>query len=258
MSGSALIGYTGFVGGTLHRTAAFDTLINSKNAGELRGRNFDLVVCAGVSAVKWLANKEPEEDCARIASLTDVLGTISAKEFVLISTIDVYPDPSAPVDEDLIIDPSTNHAYGRHRLELERWAVKHFATTRVVRLPALFGAGLKKNVLFDLLNGNMTAAINPATSFQWYPLRRLASDLDRVREANIRLINLFPEPIWTSDIVQAFFHDTIVGPEKTPAPCYGVRTKHSKLFGGPPGYVSDRITILGEVADFVAQERRRR
>ncbi len=66
MSRSALVGYTGFVGGTLHRARSFDVLINSKNADDLRGGDFDLVIHAGVPAVKWIANKDPAADRAAI------------------------------------------------------------------------------------------------------------------------------------------------------------------------------------------------
>jgi putative DNA primase/helicase len=47
-----------------------------------------------------------------------------------------------------------------------------------------------------------------------------------------------------------------VGPKMTPAPAYGLRTKYSRVFGGPPGYMLDRMTILGELAAFIAQERK--
>jgi hypothetical protein len=256
MSGSALIGYTGFVGSTLRMAQSFDTLINSKNKSALRGSSFDLVVCAGVPAMKWLANMEPERDRAAIADLIDVLATIQAKEFVLISTIDVYPDTNAVADEGTFIDPSTNHPYGRHRLELERWTVDRFPNTRIVRLPALFGEGFKKNVLFDLLRGNLTDSINPASVYQWYPLRRLHSDIERVRAHEIRIMNLFPEPIRTSDIVGAFFPDAKVGLEIEPAPSYRLRTTYSELFDGPPGYLIERIVVLGELAAFIAKDRR--
>jgi hypothetical protein len=255
MNGSALIGFTGFVGSTLHRAQSFDTLISSKNTGDLRGGSFDLVVCAGVPALKWLANKEPETDRAAIAGLTDVLATIEAKEFILVSTIDVYPDTDATVDEYASINPSINHPYGKHRLELEHWVADRFPNTRVVRLPALFGEGLKKNVIFDLLRGNLTDSVNPASVFQWYPLRRLHSDIERVRVHDIRLINLFPEPIRTSDILDAFFPGAKVGPEAKAPPSYRLRTAYSDLFKGPPGYLIERITVLGELAAFIAKER---
>ena len=45
----ALIGYTGFVGGNLHRQHAFDALFNSKNIEEIRGRSFARIVHASSS-----------------------------------------------------------------------------------------------------------------------------------------------------------------------------------------------------------------
>jgi hypothetical protein len=257
MSGSALIGFTGFVGGTLHRAGGFDLLINSKNTNDLRGRSFELVVCAGVPAAKWLANAQPENDRDTIASIRDALDTTEIKELILISTIDVYCDPSASCDESDVIDASRNHPYGRHRLELERWLADRFHKTRIIRLPALFGDGLKKNVIFDLLHGNQMEKINPLSIYQWYPLRRLASDIERIRACDIDLINLFPEPIQTSEILDAFFPGAKVGPEATPAPAYGLRTRYCEIFGGPPGYMLDRKTVLGELAGYIEQERKR-
>jgi hypothetical protein len=257
MSGSALIGFTGFVGGTLRRAKEFDLLINSKNTNDISGKSFDLVVCAGVPAAKWLANAQPEGDRNAIASIRDALDTTEIKELILISTIDVYCDPGASCDEDDVIDASRNHPYGRHRFELERWAANRFRKTRIIRLPALFGDGLKKNVIFDLLHGNQTEKINPLSVYQWYPLRRLASDIERIRACDIDLINLFPEPIQTAEILDAFFPGANVGPKTTPAPAYGLRTKYAEIFGGPRGYMLDRITVLGELAGFIAHERKR-
>src|SRR5215469_14786624 len=101
---TGLIGHTGYVGGTLARSVCRAAMYNSKNIDSIRGRSFDLLVCAGVSAVKWLANKDPEADRAGIARLTDALAEVQAREFVLVSTIDVYPDPSSTLDEAAAID----------------------------------------------------------------------------------------------------------------------------------------------------------
>lgn len=258
MTSSALVGYTGFVGGTLLKARPFDVLINSRNSGELRNRDFDFVVHAGVPAVKWLANREPAADRAAIESIRDALATVRIRELIFISTIDVYPDPAARADEQAAIDPAGNHPYGRHRFELEQWVRGHFPNAYIVRLPALFGEGLKKNAIFDLLNDNQVDRINPASRFQWYPLRRLHADIETVRASGIRLINLFPEPIRTSDILEAFFPDAAVGPAVEPAPAYDLRTRHADLFGGPAGYQLDRATVMEELASFIAQERSKR
>lgn len=255
MARSALVGYTGFVGGTLHRARSFDLLINSTNATELRNGRFELLVHAGVPAVKWIANKDPAADRAAINAVRDVLATIEVRELVFISTIDVYPDPAAPLDEDAAIEAASNHAYGRHRFELEQWVSEHFANVRIVRLPALFGEGLKKNVVFDLLHQNQVGNINPASRFQWYPLARLNADIEKVRTHGLRLVNFFPEPIRTSEIVDRFFPGAPTATVSEPAPAYGLRTKYSHMFDGPPGYMLDRAAVLGELASFIAHQR---
>src|SRR5947209_7236332 len=108
---SALIGHTGFVGGTLLRQYPFDDLYRSTNIGVIRGRSYDLVVCAGAPAAKWLANREPENDRACLAKLQDCLGQCQARRVVLISTVDVFADPRG-VDEATPVDPAHTQPYG--------------------------------------------------------------------------------------------------------------------------------------------------
>ena len=146
----ALIGYTGFVGGNLVRQMDFDDLYNSKNISQIQNKSYDIIICAGVRAEKYLANKYPEQDLSQIQSLIDFLDTVNCAHFVLISTIDVYNDP-AGVDEDTQIDESTLHAYGKNRLHMEKWAAQKFQKHTIIRLPALFGKGLKKNFIYDCM-----------------------------------------------------------------------------------------------------------
>jgi hypothetical protein len=255
MSRTGLIGHTGFVGGTLLKAASWDACYNSANIAEIRGQSFDLLVCAGVSAVKWLANKEPDKDRAGIARLTDALGDAKARTLILISTIDVYPNPAAGGDEDTVIDPAVNHAYGRHRLELEHWAAERFKTLHVVRLPALFGDGLRKNAIYDLLHDNMVGSINPAGLFQWYPLARLWQDIGTARAHGLGLVNLFPEPVRMSRIIDAFFPGAPVGAEILPGPTYDVQTRHGHLFGGGDRYIMAADAVLAAMATFIASQR---
>jgi dTDP-4-dehydrorhamnose reductase len=251
----ALIGHTGFVGSNLHRAGGFDQMFNSTNYRDMAGQRFDEVVCAGVAAAKWIANSAPEADRAGIAALTDVLSQAEIRRFVLISTIDVYPDPSMAVNEDFDPDGHPNHAYGTNRLALEKWIAARHADHLIVRLPALFGPGLKKNALFDLLHHNSVEKINPAARFQFYPVTHLARDIATAAAAGLRLVNLFTEPVAMSSIIERHFPAARVGPAATPAPNYRLTTRHGRYFGGDHQYILSSDAVLASVAGFVDEER---
>ncbi|MDR6128207.1 hypothetical protein QE361_002584 [Sphingomonas sp. SORGH_AS802] len=146
----ALIGYTGFVGGCLREQRSFDQYVNRSNIDALAGASFDTVVCAAAPGSMFEANRDPERDELHIRSLAGQLSRISAKRFVLISTIAVLEKFSANSEQEARYE--TELAYGRNRRALEVAMADHFSETLIVRLPALFGPGLKKNFLFDILN----------------------------------------------------------------------------------------------------------
>ena len=81
----ALIGYTRFVGSNLLRQQHFDDCYNSANIDTIDGKSFNMVVCAGVPAEKWIANREPIKDRQNIQQLTRHMQTIEADKFVLIN-----------------------------------------------------------------------------------------------------------------------------------------------------------------------------
>src|ERR1044071_4968884 len=85
---SALIGYTGFVGGNLLKQGTFEGRYNSKNVESIAGQTYDLVVVAGTTAEKWKANRNPEADGKAIGRLTTALEQVNAARVVLISTVD--------------------------------------------------------------------------------------------------------------------------------------------------------------------------
>lgn len=250
MTMNCLIGYTGFVGGNLAAQRKYDVLINSKNFHTLENREFDRIVCAGVPAVKWKANKEPEADLAHINELVDVLKTVKAKKFILISTIDVYSVNSG-VDEDFDCHNPAHHAYGRHRLYFEDFCRKQFPDLLVVRLPGLFGTGIKKNVIFDLLNDNCLEMINPASSFQYYYLKNLSDDIERAEHAGLQLVNLFNEPVKTQTILDRFFPGKVVGSKASPVGAYDMRTKYASLRGRSGGYLYSAEEVLDQMKEFI-------
>ena len=146
----ALIGYTGFVGSNLLSQYDFTDCYNSKNIQDIHGKDYDLCICAGVRAPKWIANEQPIKDLNDIQDLMYHLSQADIKTMVLISTVDVYPDRE-DVDENTVIDESRLVPYGFNRRLLEKWVEQTYPEYLIVRLPGLLGQGIKKNFIRDIL-----------------------------------------------------------------------------------------------------------
>lgn len=253
---NALIGHTGFVGSNLLAQQPFGATFNSSNIASIRGRGFDHVICAGVSAVKWWANKNADEDRRRIEALIADLDTITADRFTLISTIDVYATPLGVTEADAPVLEGL-HAYGLNRAMLERHIAARFPVHHIIRLPGLFGDGLKKNAIFDMMHTNMLDAINPASAFQWYPLDRLSADIATAAGAGLAMLNVATEPLATGTIRDRFFPGLAIGTTAGGIARYDMRSDHAALFNGRDGYLLDADAVLDALGDFIARARPR-
>jgi nucleoside-diphosphate-sugar epimerase len=247
----ALIGHTGFVGSNLARQSLFDAAFSSRNIGDLKGRHFERIVCAGIPAVKWLANQQPAADRDNIGRLTDTLEHATADCFVLISTIDIYPKPIGVDETDTPGAADVVEAYGRHRLEFENFVSRRFPRSHLVRLPALFGPGLKKNAIYDLMHDNRLEWIHPDSSFQWYPVTRLTEDLALIEKSGLRVVNIATEPLATRDIQQRFFPGKKLGGMTDNVVHYDVRTRHGRLWERSDEYCMSRTDVLAAMADYL-------
>lgn len=248
---TALIGYTGFIGGTLLKQTSFDDLYNSSNIADIRGKDYELIVCAGAPAVKWRANQEPASDWANLQSLIQNLTNVSAKSILLISTVDVYPNPEV-VDESSPIDSSMAEPYGKHRYQLECFAREKFSRCSVVRLPGLFGEGLKKNFIYDLMHSNCLHLTNAASRFQFYDLSCLWADLQAVLHHNLPTVNFGTEPVSARNVaVRCFGIDFINTTEKPPVR-YDMRTKYAALFDATGNYIYSAEETFERISSFVA------
>lgn len=206
----AILGYTGFVGSSIRESLDPSTteLFNSTNLGNIRGGTYKTVYCACVPAVKWVANANPDKDNAAILEILDVVKSIVCEKFVLISTIDVH-NPSVQSQTELCERPA-DEAYGRNRYFVEQQLRSKFGMSlTIIRLPALFGIGLKKNIIYDLVNDHGIDSLNSNTCFQWYSMSWLHEDIEHAIQAEVPVLNLYPEPIETMEILQKFFPDKI-------------------------------------------------
>lgn len=144
-----LVGSTGFVGGNLLASHAFAAVCHSTDIAAQFASEPDLCVYAGVPAAMFLANADPAADLAVMRGARENLRRIAPKAVVLISSIAVYADSRGKTEDDDPDGPGLA-AYGRNRLQLERWVREDFPGALIVRLPALYGRGLRKNFLYDL------------------------------------------------------------------------------------------------------------
>lgn len=251
---TALVGWSGFVGGNLLAQARFDDRYRREDVEGIADQDYGLVVCAGLPAEKWRINQDPATDLANLERLEAALGRARIHHLVVISTVDVYPDPSG-VDESTPIDESRLQPYGLHRRMFERWALERFDTT-VVRLPGLFGTGLKKNAIFDLIHANRLDLLHADSSFQFYPLERLWTDIGIVLEHGIPVANLATEPVTVAEVGEAILGRPFDGRPTDRSPvAYDMRTTHAAAFGREGSYLLTRLECLEGIRAFAQAAR---
>jgi nucleoside-diphosphate-sugar epimerase len=244
----AIIGHSGFVGGTLYNQVdARAEGYNSQNIEEVRGRRFDMVVCAGAPGAKWKANREPATDLASIGRLVESLCELQADRFVLISTVDVYPR-AWQVDEASAVDEYALEPYGRHRYQLEQSVRAIFPNAVIVRLPGLFGKGLKKNFIYDLMNGNALNLTHYRSTFQFYDMSNLWTDIGRAMAADQPLMNFATEPVIAADVALRCFGIEFRNETEKPAVHYDMRTRFASTLGASGPYLYSATDSLARIA----------
>lgn len=146
-----LVGNTGFVGSNIAAHHAFSSMFHSTDITDAYGKKPDLLVYAGVPAAMFIANRYPQKDLEMIRNAMYNIEKIMPQKVVLISTVAVYGDPVC-VDENTAIDEAGLSTYGANRRRLEIFVEENYADHLIIRLPALFGTGLKKNFIYDLIH----------------------------------------------------------------------------------------------------------
>jgi nucleoside-diphosphate-sugar epimerase len=155
-----ILGGKGFVGSAFARFCQVNNkdhvVIDRKNYDSYKGRSCDIFINANGNSSKVLATKDPMEDFdATVQSTRKSLLDFQFKKYILISSGDVYPDymSSEKTKEDSEIDVTRESTYGFHKYLTEE-CVRHGSSDwLVVRLGGMVGIGLKKNPIFDIING---------------------------------------------------------------------------------------------------------
>ena len=240
----SIIGSTGLIGKHINNLFPVDKKYNSKNIIDFKSTEHDLVFCCAPSSVKWLANKNPAQDLNSVSRLISNIHGAKIKKIYLFSTIDIYGNILGQ-NEDSKIDIKQTSAYGRNRYLLETYLCENFDTT-TIRLPALFGEGLKKNVIFDLENDNQVEKISLNTTFQWFYLPRLADIVNFTIERDIRVLNVATEPIKTVEIVEKHFPEL----KNRCLGQYNVRYDFKTNYN-ETGYLYDKETVMNDLEEYL-------
>jgi hypothetical protein len=251
-----LIGNTGLIGTTLKDSVRFDLEYNSKNLHEITqtyiNPDDNTLYLSCLSATKWVINQNPSSDFDNIMNIIKTLEQREYKNIILYSTIDVYSNSPKESNEDH--QPSINSFnYGNNRYLFEILVKDRlkYDNLLIIRLPALFGQHIKKNIVYDLINKNQIDQINYNSKFQWYNLDNLSSDTDKhlktliKSENSFSLINIFPEPIETSEILKIFnVEKSKVNTQSDPVE-YNFKTKTTKT-----GYTHTKEETLVALKNF--------
>ncbi len=246
-----LIGDSGLIGGVLKEKIKFDFFFNSKNISDFDNFKFNNseLYLSCLPATKWMVNKNPNVDFENLYKIVKIISKNKYKKIILISTIDVYNDSKLSSDEDSkILIEKLSYGTNRFMFEILVENFVEYEKLYIFRLPALFGKGIKKNILFDLLNNNNIEMINYYSTFQWYNLKNLADDIFNYTEKypNEKRFNLFTEPIETSNILEYFpkYKNKFIK-DKTKIE-YNFKTKFSKN-----GYINSKENVLKEIKLFI-------
>jgi nucleoside-diphosphate-sugar epimerase len=168
-----ILGGNGFVGSGfvsyLRAQGMSVTVIDRANYNQLIGTEIEILINANGNSKKFLAKDEPKaEFLASVTTVRNSLVDFKFKKYVFLSTSDVYPDCSK-LDltcEESVLNVAEQSPYGFHK-HLAELCVQHCAKNwLIVRQGGFVGHGMKKNAVFDVLNGEKIW-VHPDSRFQF-------------------------------------------------------------------------------------------
>lgn len=140
-----VIGCDGFVGSALCRTISKTQhkliKINRENFNDFVDTTFDILINSATPSKKYWALNNPLKDFHATVGLTaDIVYNWHYDKLIHISTV------SAKCQLD--------HPYGIHKYLAEQLVLHNNPHNLVIRLGNLFGQGLTKGIIYDMLHGN--------------------------------------------------------------------------------------------------------
>ena len=89
--------------------------------------------------------------------------------------------------------------------------------------------------------------------FQYYNLKYLYNDIQKVIENNIRVMNIATQPIEIGTLHKVLTGSEFVNKVAVKPPYYDFKTKHSQVFGGKDGYIQTAELVYNDIKEFVGE-----
>lgn len=175
-----ILGGRGFVGSAFARVCQAQgrpyAILDRQNYAQSVGQACDIFINANGNSKKFMAQQDPlGEFDASVRSVRASLVDFKYRCYVYLSSCDVYPDCSTPATtaEDQSIEITQQSPYGFHKYLAEQ-CVRHAARPwLIVRFGGFVGPGLKKNPIYDILNGG-PLWLDPESELQYMHTNRAA------------------------------------------------------------------------------------
>ena len=172
----------------------------------------------------------------------------------MLSTIEVYNDTSR-CDESTKIDPTSLKPYGKHRYMLEAFVRNNFDNHTIIRMPNLYGPGLKKNFVYDLIHNNRLDLTHKDSQLQWYNLVHIWRDISLALANNLATLNLAVEPIVVKELAKYTLDRDFTNVTEAPPKKYNMKTKYASLFDSHIPYLYSKTNSLQELKDFILAQK---
>jgi hypothetical protein len=236
----ALIGFGTPLGSYLAQRRTFADCYTYKQASK------GIAACSEAVIVAPAGNSLGGKSLGALAHALVAALKKGAGRIVLLSSIDVYSCKGLPLDETAKPAGSPGNTW----LPLfESEILACCLPANVLRIPDVFGLAPSRGSTGSLLIGD-ASKINRVAIHQWYPARRLESDIAIAREVGAPIVNLVSEPLPMNAVLKQFFPGQF-GQVRTPAPYSRIRTRYAGPLGGSGGYIMSAAEVLEEIGRYL-------
>lgn len=218
-----ILGGGGFVGSAVTRAAAVHgweaTAAGKKDLADLTGTDWDVIINANGNSKKYISDQDPKRDFdLSVQSVAHSLHDFSCRQYVFLSSVDVYADKSDPANnhENCASDPMRLSRYGHHKWLAEELVRFNAPDWLIVRMAGFVGPGLKKNPVYDLLTG-ATLRVHPDSVYQYQSSDRVADQLFLMLDLNLHkeVVNLAGDGVISLRDIAALIPGAAVIEEET-------------------------------------------